>query len=148
MPWRQLSAADSLPQTKAEQYFAPDEPIARIHLQKPYRCPTLGGLANNARSVVREVQPPFIMPRMEEARDLSRIRINPGKIGALVAIALRAGESQIFQIIGAAMLTGDDVVDMKSQGGMSLRQPTVFTAFASPLAHELPGGVVHQDGWE
>ena len=88
------------------------------------------------------------MPRMEKASDLARVGVNSGKIGALVAIAFRTGESQIFQIIGAAMLTGDDVVDVKSQGGMSLRHPAVFTAFASPLAHELPGGVIHQDDWE
>ena len=138
---------DSTPQAKTKEHFTPDEPVASIHFQKPYRCPTLRRLTDDAGSSIREVILPFIIPRMEKACDLARVGVDAGKIGALVVVALRTGESQIFQLIGAAMLAGDDVIDVKSQGRVSLRQAAVFTAFASPLAHELPRGVVHQDGW-
>lgn len=69
-----------------------------------------------------------------------------GLSDAFVEIALRAREREVVRIVRAAVLPGDDVFDVETQSGELLWQPAEFTAVASALADQLPGGRIHQAG--
>ncbi len=71
--------------------------------------------------VVREVLFPLVLSRIEQPGHFASVGIDPGKIGAFVLIAFWTRESEVFQVVGAAMLAGEDVVDVESESRMSLR---------------------------
>ena len=58
-------------------------------------------------------------------------------------IAAVACERQIVSIFGAAVLLGDDVLDMMPQFAMLLAQTAVFAPPASPSPHDIPVCPVH-----
>ncbi len=51
---------------------------------------------------------------MEELDDFLRLGIDTGEIGAFVKVAVDTCESEILDIVGAAMLFGNDVLDVES----------------------------------
>lgn len=54
---------------------------------------------------------------MKKLRHLAGVGINAGQICAFVTITFRAGEREVVGVIRAAMLTRDDVLDVKAQAG-------------------------------
>jgi len=54
-----------------------------------------------------------VAARMKKSHHCVRVRINSGEIGSLVRIALMASPCQVFPIIRAAMLAGEDVLDVE-----------------------------------
>ena len=48
-----------------------------------------------------------------ESRDLRGLRIDSRDVCTFVSIAMNAGKRQIVKIIDAAMLSGDDVIDLE-----------------------------------
>ena len=58
---------------------------------------------------------PPLTARVEELGDLARLRVNSRQIGALVQVAIDAGKSKIADFVGAAVLSGDDVLDVESR---------------------------------
>jgi len=67
------------------------------------------------------------LARMEEPDDLARIGIKSGQVRAFAKVAVGTGERQILRIVDAAVLTRNDVLDMKTQFGKLLRNSAVLT---------------------
>jgi hypothetical protein len=87
---------------------------------------------------------PAVSARVEEPRAVTSVGIDARKIGAFVKITFRAGECEIVRFISVAVLAGNNVFDVKSQGGKVLPQPAVFATVSSASADELGGRRVHQ----
>jgi hypothetical protein len=54
-----------------------------------------------------------------------------------------ARQCEIIWIIGAAVLSRDDVLNMMDQSAMFLLQPAVFATLASPPPNEVPRRRIH-----
>jgi hypothetical protein len=55
---------------------------------------------------------PSVPSRMKKALDMARQRIDPAQIWALVKVASVACECEIVGVVGAAVLTGDYMLDV------------------------------------
>ena len=117
------SPADSflLQQAKLQQKPSQSEAIAGVHLEQRRGRAANGCLADEVRFVACEMIFPSVASRMKEPRDLPGLGINSSEVRALVEIALRAGEREIVGIVGAAVLPGDDVFDVKTEAGKLFR---------------------------
>jgi hypothetical protein len=81
---------------------------------------------------------------MKQPNHLSGLRVDARDVWALVKIAARAGETQVRWILMAAVLPGDDVLDVKLREGLVLvRKPTVFARIPCPLLNESPSRGIH-----
>jgi hypothetical protein len=90
---------------------------------------------------------PLVKPRIEEPRDDTGIWIDRTEVRTLLGVAPSAGQRQIFRIVGAAMLTRRDVLNVKCGPRQCvLRNAAILTPLASSLPHELPDCFVHELG--
>jgi hypothetical protein len=81
---------------------------------------------------------------MEKRDNTSRFRIDSREVGALVQIAPIAGQRKIRWIIVAAMLPGDNVLDVKGRRRhRRLRKMTVLASLTGPVMNQLSNGRVH-----
>jgi len=58
---------------------------------------------------------PAVASRMEKANNLSALRIKPGHVRPLKAIAMDTGEGEIFKFSLATMLSCNDVIDLEGR---------------------------------
>ena len=65
---------------------------------------------------------------MKQANKLARRWIEPTYVGTLEAIAMDTGKREVLGIGSAAMLTGNDVIDLKWGGVYGSGQLTIFTS--------------------
>jgi hypothetical protein len=61
-----------------------------------------------------------------------------------VEIAAMASECKIFDIIAAAVLTGEHVFDLMRHRAMLLAKLAVFATISCPIADEQPGSGIHR----
>jgi hypothetical protein len=54
-----------------------------------------------------------------------------------------AREREIFDIIGASVLTGDYVLDLMRHRAMLLVKPAVLATISSPIPDKQPGSGIH-----
>src|SRR5258707_2959541 len=89
---------------------------------------------------------PILFPWVEERIELSVE--NSRQVRPFGPIALRTGQAQGFRIVGAAMLLGDDVLDVEQQEiGVVFVKVAVFTPMACALPNEGPqNGIHHSPG--
>ena len=99
--------------------------------------------AKDVHAFENKVLRPAIAPWVEQRHDLLSPRINPRKIRALMQIRAVARQCEIIRIIGAAVLSRDDVLNMMDQSAMFLLQPAVFATLASPPPNEVPRRRIH-----
>jgi hypothetical protein len=92
-------------------------------------CPTL-----KFRTVPHEVFRPVIGSRMKQADKLTRFWVKPRNVRPFDAIAMHASKGEILVLSWAAMLTSDDVIDLKWSGMEGGRQLTIF----APRVGSLP----------
>jgi len=85
------------------------------------------------RTVPDEVIPPCICSRVEEANEFACLRIKPSNVGPFEAVAMDAGEGEIRLRTCAAVLAGDDVIDLKRSRMYRSRQLTIFASRAGSL---------------
>ena len=84
---------------------------------------------------------------MIQTRQPAGIRIKAGEIWALDGIAPRAGERQVSKVMGAAMLLGNDVLDMKRVLLLVLlAQAAVFAAIARTIPYLKSRRLIHASG--
>ena len=82
---------------------------------------------------------------MEKWDYTSRFWIDARKIRSLVQIAPITGQREIGGIVVAAMLSGNNMLDVKGrQRHRCLRQATVFAFLTGPATNEFSNGCVHQ----
>src|SRR3989442_14775992 len=84
---------------------------------------------------LKMVLPPM-SPRMEQFRHLVGFGVDARQVRAFVQITINAGQSQILQVISAAMNARNDMLDVQgSQRGIFLAQLTILATMASALPH-------------
>jgi hypothetical protein len=77
------------------------------------------------------VSAPFLSPWVKELRYCVRFGVDTRQIRTFVEITIDARQGEVVDVIGAAVLLGDDMLDM--QGGkrrIILMQLTVFATIA------------------
>ena len=88
---------------------------------------------------------PPVFARVEQTNDFVRIRITAHEVCSFVEVALVAGQREVFQVIGPAMLARDGVFHVKTMKPVVfLTQATVLTTirralpdlFAKLLSHQ------------
>jgi len=84
-----------------------------------------------------EVFDPAVAARVEEADDLSSIAVDPCDIGSFSFVAAQASDGQILANRLAAMLLGDDVIELEREKMICLRQLTILTEAVRPVSHRL-----------
>ena len=55
-----------------------------------------------------------------------------------------ACQSKIIDIVGAAVLPGNYVLDMMHEFAVVLVKPAIFASLSSPLTNEPPGSCIHR----
>lgn len=76
---------------------------------------------------------------IEQPDHLARSWIEAGKVRAFRPIASIARQCQVERIVRPTVLLGVDVFNVKGKKrGVALAQPTILTAIASALPHEVP----------
>jgi len=89
------------------------ELILRVHIQDSDGGSADGRLANHIDAAPREVVFPAVAPRMEQFRDLVRLRVNARQVRTFVEIAVDARQGQVGEVIGAAVRPREDVLDVE-----------------------------------
>ena len=74
---------------------------------------------------------------------LARHRVDSTQVRSFVQIAAMASERKIFNIIAAAVLTGDNVFDLMRRRAMLLAKLAVLATISGPLADKQPGSGIH-----
>lgn len=93
-----------------------------------YRYSTDLGQGLEFGTIPSEVFRPVVSAWMEQTNNLAGVWIDPSDVGPLETIAMDASKREILVIRCAAMLTGDDVIDLE-RGGVELgRQLAVFAS--------------------
>jgi hypothetical protein len=75
---------------------------------------------------------------------LARYWVDSAEVWAFVKIAAMASERKIFDIIAAAVLTGDNVFDLMRHRAMLLAKLAVLATISCPVADKKPGSGIHR----
>lgn len=75
---------------------------------------------------------------MKQADQGTGLRVDSRKIRALAQVATMAGKREIVLRLTAAVLLGDNVLDMKREAAMLLFQSAILTTVLSTLPHQFP----------
>ena len=84
------------------------------------------------------VQPDFL-PRLKKRGDAPCLGVNSGEVRAFLKITTMAGESQIGKLVGAAMLLGDDMFDMKGEWTEVVAELAVLASIGRSMADLIAG---------
>jgi len=117
--------------------------IGAVDLQQMDRCATGRRLGEKSSAIPTEMLIPRLPPWMKQRNNLTGVRVDPREIRPFVAAAVAARESQVLQYGGAAVLLGDDVVEVKRQFSERFREATILAAVTSPDADGFVNRFVH-----
>ena len=81
---------------------------------------------------------------MKQTRQLFSLGIKAGKVRAFVQIAVMTGEREIIRRIFAAVLSRNDVFDVKSERFEILMQPAILATIFRAVPDGLSQPGVHQ----
>ena len=87
------------------------------------------------RASPREMILPPVTAGVEERRELPGLLIDARYVWSFIAIAPWAGQAEVIEPRLAAVLLGDDVIDLEGQGIRRLGEPAVFADSLRPLPH-------------
>lgn len=125
------------------KFFTHGKLVGVVHCQRRHGRPADIGLARQANAFSTEMLVPTVAPWMKQSREQARKRIDAGDIRSLVAIAVAACERKITFARLAAVLGGNDVIDLKAKPPRGLRHSTIFADVRRPLADEAIEICVH-----
>lgn len=110
-----------------------------IDVEDVNRRPCNCGQADDEASALREMFRPLLASGIEKLGDPPRLGIVPGQVGALVQIAVDAGEREVCGGVTAAVLSRQDVLDLElDDGRLRLAQLAILAPVASPLPDVVP----------
>ncbi|SPE55112.1 hypothetical protein SBV1_2060006 [Verrucomicrobia bacterium] len=107
--------------------------IGQVYCQNINRRPADRRAAHKQGAFPFEMLLPLVLARIKQARHFLRLWIKAAQIGPLVIIASKTGQSQILGSVGAVVLPGNYVLDLKAQLIEFLLHPAIFTAVARAL---------------
>ena len=87
---------------------------------------------------------PAVSTGVKQNLHLARFRVDSTEVWPLVQITAMAGERKVFDIIAAAVLTGDNVFDLMWDRAMLLAEPTVLATILGPVPDKKPGSGIHR----
>src|ERR1035441_2026207 len=93
-----------------------------------------------------EMPTPLVLPRMEQADQFASGWIPSGNIGALVPVAVKAGQGKVLGDRWTTVLPRNDVIDMKREGISGDRQTTVLATALRSLPDLADQVLVHERG--
>src|SRR5579871_1240705 len=99
--------------------------------------------ADQHGAVPAKMPRPFVPSRVKEANDGAGARILAGDVGALVAVAVKAGQTQIAWQVLPAVVPGLDVIDVERQFAERLRQAAIFAGIVGALPNETDKRFIH-----
>ena len=109
-----------------------------VELQQPCRGAPDFGDSENVCAGAFEMIIPRVLSRIEQTHGEICVWVEAEEVGAFVQIAAHAGKGEILFDGLSAMLSGDDVFDMKRRVDFVLHAETaIFTAASSPFPHLL-----------
>lgn len=117
--------------------------ICPVDLQQMNRCTSRRRLGNQSSTIPGEMLVPLLPSWMKQRNDLIRDRVDARQVRPLVAVAVAARESQVFQHGGTTVLLGDDVVELKRQFSERFRETTILAAVTGPDADGFVNRFVH-----
>jgi hypothetical protein len=135
LAWRKKSLVNQL----LTQRYA----LRFIHGENLDSGPTHRGFPEKLGPLPTKVLAPGVPPRVEEASELPGLRVYPGQVWSLVEVAPKASVSEVGKRVVAAVLFGDDMLDLEGRDDVSFRKATVLTTAACPAGNLLSGGIVH-----
>lgn len=110
-------------------------PVRIVHVKKRRGGAPDDRHADYAMLHERKVLAPGVGPGVEQPRDLVSGRIDRGKIRPLAGITAPARQRQVFRIVGSAVLTCANMLNVKT----GLRQGILWnTAILAPMCGALP----------
>ncbi|CAN5900513.1 hypothetical protein BH23GEM7_BH23GEM7_30910 [soil metagenome] len=119
------------------------EPARVVHGEQANRGSAARRESLQISPACAEVLLPLVSPGVKERHDLTGEGIDSRQVGSLVQVTAVAGQSQVIEVVRAAVLPGDDVLDVVGQLAVLLDEPAVFTTIRCPTANPIPRGGVH-----
>jgi hypothetical protein len=124
--------------TFLKQRGANFDQLGIIHRQDGDCHPTDSGAADQIRTIPAKVSFPLVSSWIEEPGEFLALSVDPRDIWPFVAVAVQAGQSQIVEYRWPAMLSSDDVIDGKGNGGVErLRHAAILAGMVGPAPHLL-----------
>jgi hypothetical protein len=128
--------------TFKQQVLPQHDPRSVVHIQQLDRDDARLGLADERCALPNEMAFPILLPRMEQCEESAVDQ--PCQVRPLGPVAFRTGQTEVLRIVGAAVLHGDDVLDVKRlELILVLVKQAVFAAAASPLPDKGSERIVH-----
>jgi len=110
--------------------------IFRVHVEDANRRPSDGRLADNIDAAPLKVIVPTLVSRMKQLGDPTSFGIDPREVWAFVKITVNASQSQVVEIVAAAMNPRDDMLDVKcGQRRIFLSQLAILAPISGALPH-------------
>ena len=102
-----------------------------------------GGAANEHRTNPTKMSLPFLATRIVEPYSFSRPGIDAGEIGSFVVVISEAGQRKIAGHSFAAVLLGNNVVDLEADRRELLGKPVILATVVRTLLQEPKECFVH-----
>ena len=120
------------------------QPPVLVHPQQIHCRPSDRSKTNDFPVAICKVFRPIVEPWMKQARELFGFGVKTGKIRAFVEIAVMAGKRKVFRGVLSAVLSRDDVFDVKSERLEILMKPAILAGIFCALPDGLAQSGVHQ----
>jgi len=117
-----------------DEFFADGDFVGLVHQKHLDGGSTDGGEADGERAVPAKVLGPAVGPWMKEAGHLSGNGVDAGDVWTLVAVASATGQGEIVQVVIAAVLSRQDVLDVEAEASNGLRKDAVFAGVGGSRA--------------
>src|SRR5206468_1999052 len=99
--------------------------------------------ADQNRALPTEVPRPFVPAWVEEPGPFPSFRVDPGQVRAFVVVVGETGKGEIGRDRFAAVLLGNDVVELEPRRRVRLRELAVLAAISRPFAYQIGKSGIH-----
>jgi hypothetical protein len=114
-----------------------------VHLEDIDRCTADGSSADKRAAFEAKVIMPLMPAGMLEPGEVTGGRVEAAQVRPFVDVAVVAGQGEVAGDRAAAMLAGNDVVELEGNPGPALRQVAILATPGCPFPYQAFGGGVH-----
>jgi len=113
--------------------------VARIDVEDIDGRTSAGGQADKLGTLPRKVTAPALPARIEQNDNAAHDDVAAAQITGFGRVAFEASPGEVSGIVGAVVLPGNDVLDVKTEERLiRFVQPAILAALAGPQADEPP----------
>ena len=125
--------------------FRPQLKTARIvECQNSNRCSSNWCEALDIRSLKAKMSLPLVTTRMKQSHYFSCSRVDTCYVGTFAKITAVACKCKIVDFVGAAVLFGDNVLNVMRQFAVLLRQAAILATILGTLANKMARRGIHR----